>query len=320
MPTNFIGDISAALAGAAVLDVQPPAGEAWKVTEFSSDVAFVADVPDISVGITTALLATCIVIPDPTVAGMQKGDRAKEILIDNVHYMQITNAGLVANVGWCGVRINVNNIRTDVVTVPNAGDYDIRPPVGEVWRITEIGMETIGATFYPDATFFITDGVLVLSMIMIETADLNHTKIQNWYVSNDVWVRVTDTSVAPNDLAFCAELVDVEQFADVVDVLTPGAGLLDIQPAVGQQAVITQFAAETWGGVLLTAGSPDMTVSFYDGANLSDIMEAGSVSDSLASGRTINIMIDNAHYLRVVDVSGADNQVGYLGYIFREFT
>lgn len=320
MPSNFVGDIGIALAGAAVLDVQPPVGEAWKVTEFSSDVAFVGDVPDLSIGITTALLATCIVIPDPTVAGVHKGDRAKEILIDNVHFMQITNAGLVANVGWSGVRINVNTIRTDVVTVPNAGDYDIRPPAGEVWRITEIGMETIGVTFHPDASFYICDDVLVLCLMLNETEHLGQNKLLNWYVSHDVFVRVTDTSLAPNDLAFCAELVDVEQFADVVDVLTPGAGLLDIQPAVGQQAVITQFAGETWGGVLAGAGSPDMTVSFYDGANLSDIMEAGSVSDSLASGRTLELMIDNGHYIRVVDVSGADNQVGYLGYIFREFT
>ena len=273
----------------------------------------------LSVGITTAALATCIVIPDPTTL-MQKGDRQKEILIDNVHYMNLTNtAAGNANIGWSGVRVNVNNIRTDVVTVPGSGDYDIRPPIGEVWRISEIGMETPGVTNYPDATFFITDGVLVASMIMIETRNLNQLKSLNWYVSNDVWVRVTDTSTAPNDLAFCAERVDVEQFADVVDVLTPGAGLLDIQPAVGQQAVITQFSAEGWAGIA-AAGSPDMTVSFYDGVNLSDIMEAGSVSDSLASGRKLDLMIDNGHYIRVVDVSGADNQVGYLGYVFREFT
>lgn len=318
MPTNFVGDISAAVAGAATIDVQPPAGQAYKITEFSSDVVFVGDVPDVSVAITTAALAVCIVIADPTTV-VEKGDRQKEILIDNVHYMQLTNTGLVANLGWCGVRINNNNIRTDVVTVPNAGDYDIRPPAGEVWRVTEIGMETPGVTNHPDATFFITDGVLVLSMIMIETRGLNQLKNLNWYVSHDIWVRVTDTSGAPNDLAFCAERVDVEQFADVVDVLTPGAGLLDIQPAAGQQAVITQFSGETWAGIA-PAGSPDMTVSFYDGVNLSDIMEAGSVSDSLASGRTLDLMIDNGHYIRVVDVSGADNQVGYLGYIFREFT
>lgn len=320
MGSTFVGAIDAALAGAAVLDVQPPVGEAWMVSEFSSDVVFVGDVPDVSVGITTAALATCIVIPDPTVAGIHKGDRAKEILIDNVHYMQITNTGLVANVGWCGKRINNNTIRTNVVTVLNAGDYDIRPPDGEVWRITEIGMETIGVTFHPDATFFITDGVLAGSIMLNETEHLGQNKLLNWYVSHDIWVRVTDTSLADNDLAFCAELVDVDHFADVVDVLTPGAGLLDIRPAVGQQAVITQFSAEGWGGVVGGAGSPDMTVSFYDATDLSDIMEAGSVSDSLASGRTLNLMIDNAHYIRVVDVSGADNQVGYLGFVFREFT
>lgn len=317
MPTNFIGNIQAGVVGAATFNVQPPAGEAWKVVEIGSDVVFVGDVPDVSVAIIDGALAVCVVIIDPTTA-VQKGARSKEILIDNGHYMQVTNtAAGAANISWCGVRVNNNTIRTNVVTVPNAGDYDIRPPLGEVWRLTEVGAETMGAANHPDMTFFVTNGVLVASAIMDETHNLKWDKLLNWYVSNAIWVRATDLSGADNDLAFCAELVDVEHFGGVIDVV--GSATLDIQPAAGQQAVITEISAQTWAGIA-PVGSPDITVSFYDGVNLSDLMEAGSVSDSLLAFRTLNLMIDNAHYLRITEVSTANNEVGWLGYVFREFT
>jgi len=317
MPSNFIGDIQVGVVGAATFDIQPPPGQAYKITEISSDVAFVGDVPDVSVALNDGVHAAAVIIIDPTTA-VQKGARAKEIIISNANYLTVTNtAAGAANIGWCGIRVNVNNVRTDVVTVPNAADYDIRPPLGEVWRITEIGAETMGANNRPDMTFFITDGVLVASAIMDETHNLKQDKLLDWYVGNGIWVRATDLSGADNDLGFCAERVAVEHFADVQDVA--GSGTMDIQPAAGQQVIITEISAETWAGIA-PVGSPDITVSFFDGANLSDIMEPGSVSDSLSSTRTIALMIDNAHYLRITEISTANNEVGYLGYVFREFT
>jgi len=314
--STFISNIEAAVGAGATFDIQPPAGQAYCITEFFGDVAFVGDQPDVSVALRDGVHADAVVIIDPTTAA-QKGQRKKEIYITNANYLRVTNTGAGANnVGWSGYRVDPNIVITDIQTVPNAARYDIRPPAGQVWKITEIGAETMGAANHPDLTFFITDGTLVASAIMDETHNLKQQKLLNWYISHDIWIQVLDLSGADNDLGFSGILVEVEHVGDVTDVV--GSATMDIQPPDGEQWVITEFSVQTWAGVA-PAGSGDVTISLYDGTNLSDIAEAGSVSDSLINNHDIEIMIDHDHYIRVTEVSTGNNEVGYIGYVYREY-
>jgi hypothetical protein len=207
-------------------------------------------------------------------------------------------------------------VRTDIYTAPNGGFVNIQPPAGEVWRLTEIGCETMNATNWPDLTLYLTNGVLVASMMADGARNLVWPKLFNLYLSNTLYLRAEPIAGADRDVGISAIRVAVEQFAAIQDL---GAGAnLDIQPADGIEAVITQVSAETWAGVA-PAGSPDIFVGLYNGAVVSDIMEDGATSDSLIHNRLYEIEIDNDVYIRITEGSAALNEVAYTGFVRRRY-
>lgn len=315
MPSYSVVGISAAVGGAAQIDIQPAAGNAYCIKEFSSDPVFVGNVPDLAVGIRDGVLADALVIIDPTTA-VQK-NRAKELYITNTNYLRMTNAAAgAANLGWSGYQVPEGIVRTDIYTAPSAGFVDIRPPEGEVWKVLEIGAETMNATHHPDLTLYLTDGVSVVSMLADGARNLVWGKAWNLYLSYDLWLRAEPIAAADNDVGLSMIRVADEQFGAIVDM--GAAAVLDIQPAEGQEAVVTQISAETWAGVA-AAGSPDIFVAFYNGAVLSDIMEDGTTADSLIHNRRHELFLDNDVYLRITEGSGANNEVAYSGYVRRYY-
>ena len=323
MPSMFMTDIQAAVGAGGNVDIQPAVGQAYCVTEVGSDAAQVGNVPDVQISVMDGVLAVCVVVVDPTTA-VEKGLRSKEIYITNATYLRLTNTGAAgSNIGWTGYRVSPNKVITDIYTVPNAARVDIQPPAGEVWRITEIGAETPGVTNHPDMTFFLTDGVLIACQLLVETEDVKQTKLLNWYISNDIYLQILDTSGADNDVAIIGTREEVTFIGDVQDVV--GSATLDIQPPAGSQYCITEITCQTWavlGPAVPPASSPDILISLYDGAVLSDLIEGGSVSitlPSLLGDRPMNLFIDNATYLRITELSTANNEVGFCGYVAREY-
>ncbi len=315
MPSFLSTNISAAVGGAAAIDIQPAAGNAYLIKDFFADAVFVGGVPDLQVSIRDAVLADCIVILDPTTA-VQKL-RQKELYITNGNYLRMTNTAVGAqNLGWTGHQVPVGIVRTDIYTAPNGGFVDIRPPLGEVWKVTEIGCEVMNASDHPDLSLFITDGVLVASMLADGTRNLVWEKGWNLYLTHDLWLRAEPIAAADRDVAISAILVSVVPFGAIQDL--GAAANLDIQPAAGEEAVVTQTSAETWAGVA-PAGSPDNFCALYNGAVLSDIMEDGTVADSLIHNRKHEIEIDNDVYIRITEGSGANNEVSYSGFMRRYY-
>ena len=315
MPTTLVTNISAAVGGAAAIDIQPAAGLAYCLTEFFADAVFVAGVPDLQVSLRDAVLADCIVILDPTTA-VQK-NRAKELYITNATYARMTNTAVGAqNLGWCGYQVPVGLIMTDIYTAPNGAFVDIRPPAGEVWMVTEIGCEVMNAADHPDLSLFITDGVLVASLMCNGTRNLVWEKAWNLYLTNDLWLRAEPIAGADRDVGISAIRVAVEPFGAIEDL---GAGAnLDIQPVAGRECVITQITAETWAGAA-PAGSPDNFVALYNGVVLSDIYEDGTVADSIIQNRQHEILINNDVYIRITEGSAGNNEVSYSGFTRRYF-
>lgn len=308
-----ITNLTAELAGAATENIVPPAGEAYCIVEVGSDEAFVGAVPDVEVSIGDGVLANCIVIIDPTTA-VQKGARAKEIYITPTDYLVIDNtAAANAYIAFFGYQVNANNVRTDMYTAPAAGTVDVRPPAGEVWRVTEVGGETMGAANHPNVTIFLTDDVLVASALCDQTHGMKWAKNLNWIIDHDTFLRVDSIAAADCDMAFSAIRIPQAAFCGVTDVV--GSATLDIQPAAGVEVMITEISAETWVGIA-PAGSPDLTAGLYDGVGLAFVMEA---ADSLLTGRKMDLPITNANYLRITETSTANNEIGYTGYVIREF-
>lgn len=313
MPSYLSSNISAAVGGAAAIDIQPALGTAYKIVDFFADAVFSGLVPDVQVAIRDGILTDAVVMIDPGTA-VQKV-RAKELYITNANYLRMTNTAVGAqNLGWVGHQVPAGIVMTDIFTVPNAGNVVVQPPEGEVWLVTEVGAETMNATNWPDLEIYITDGVLVASMYADGARNLVWPKLLNLYISNDVYLRLEEIVNADNDIGLSMIRVAVEQFADVQDI---GADAnMDVQPADGQEAVVTGWSAETWAGVA-AAGSPDIFVGLYNGAVVSDIAEDGTTSDSLINNRKFEIFIDNAVYMRITEGSSANNEIGYVGYTRR---
>lgn len=317
MPSYLVTNISEAVGGAAAIDIQPPAGSAYLLKDFFADAVFENDQPDLIIALRTVLAVDCLVTIDPNLVAQKP--RMKEIYIDNTTYLRLTNSAAGnQNLGWTGHQVPAGIVRTAIYTAPNGapGFVDIRPPVGEVWKMTELGSEIINVTQEPDLTLYLTDGDLILCMMADGARDLVWHKAWNLYLTNDLWLRAEEITGADCDVAISAILVAVVPFGGIEDL---GAGAnLDIQPPDGTEAVVTQVAAEIWAGAA-AAGSPDIFVALYNGAVLSDIMEDGAVSDSLIHNRQYEIEIDNNVYMRITDGSAGNNEVAYSGFVRRMY-
>lgn len=321
MPSMLVSNVSVQVLAAANLDLQPPAGQGWVLREFSSDVPFVGDQADLAVGIIDAPVVHTLanIIQDPTDRA-DKGLRPKEIYITNGNHVQFTNTGANAYIGYTGERVDPNMIITDIVTCPTGGlgYVDIQPPAGETWRITEFGAELYDAgTDNPEVTVAITNGTIFDAVILQELCDRAQVKALDWIIDNNIYLRVTNTAAAADvDVAFCGVLFPFASIGSIQEVA--GSATLDIQPPAGQQWLVTEIGAEEWTGVPGAADVPNITVSLYDGTNLSDILEFGA--PSLAWNRKLNIQIDNDTYLRITEVSTNVNEVGILGYLERSYS
>jgi hypothetical protein len=317
MPTMQVAGVLAAVGGGANMDIQPAVGHAYCITELFSNQVFVGGVPDIQAAFRNAVLADCIVILDPTTE-VQKQHRPKELYITNVIYLRVTNTAVgAAVIGWTGHRVRPDIVMTSMFTAPNGGTVDLQPTAAQgVWRCTEIGCEVMNATNEPDLTIALIDGVTLTAQIADGARDAVWDKLLNWYISNAIYLRFAPIAGADRDVCISAVRVAKELYGAAFAV---GAGAtVAIQPAAGVDAVVTEVAGSVWAGVA-PAGNPDATFQITDGVTPSTIIEAGSVADSLIRNRHMEIEINNAAYMQVVDTGGAGANVAYSGYVTRRW-
>lgn len=316
MPSNLITNISLAVGAGGNVDIQPAVGIEWLVTDFSSSAAFVTNVPDLQVSLYDGASA-CISLLDPTTDPGKRGRQYKFYLTNTV-YMRITNTGGAGtNVGYFGEIVRAGLTRSGVVTIGVGATVVIQPPVNETWVITEWGTTTWTAgpaDINPDVQIGLTDGVLVASLMILETMVRGQDKQPEIYINNDVYLNVTSTGGC--DFAYCGRRVPPTCVSSVEDVA--GSASLDIQPPVDQQWVITEIGAETWGGAGAPADYPDIAVALRTTGN-SNVMEAGSVATSLRWNSEMRLKIDNTHFLRITETSTANNEVCVSGYLERSF-
>jgi hypothetical protein len=307
--------MQAAVGAGATVDVQPPAGHEYLIRDVAGDAAFVGAVPEVQVAIRDGVLADAIVWIDPTTTPNKRG-RQLELYLTNTNYMRLTNTAAGANnVSWFGREVRPGLSRVDLVNIAGGATVNIQPPAGEVWRITEIGA-SVWTAAYPDVNLIVTDGVLVASLILDSTMARGQEKALNLYIDNVTYLAVTDTSGGGLVFGYSGVRVPETCISSVTDVA--GSATLDIIPPANQEWVITEISAETWAGVAPN-GYPDILVSMMVGANLSDLLEPGA-GVSLRWNTPMSLEIDTTHYLRITEISTADNEVGVLGYLKRSWS
>jgi hypothetical protein len=316
----LVTNMQAAVGAGGTHDVIPPAGQEYLIRDVANDVAFVANVPDIQVALRDGVHLNAIILIDPTTSPGRR-TRQLELYLTHAMYMRLTNTGAGAgNLSWIGERVRAGLSISNIVTIGVGATVNIQPPAGQTWRITEWGASafTGAGDINPNVIIGITDGTLVASMIVQPTMVRGQDKEYDFIIDHDVYLRVTDNSGAGIDFGYSGRREPYTCISSVQDVA--GSGNLDIIPPAGQEWVITEIAAETWGGAGAPNDYPDIGVSVRVGANLSDVLEAGSVATSLRWNQRLFIPIDNTHYLRIVETSTANNEVGVLGFLRRGYS
>lgn len=320
MPTTLVTDLQAAVGAGGTVDVQPAAGHEYCIYEVGNDVAFVGNVPDIQTAIRDGVLADAIVQIDPTTdPGMRVSQL--ELYISNANWLRITNTGGAgANVSWVGEEVRPGLTVTDLVAIGVGATVNIQPPLGQTWRITQVGTSTWAAVdINPDVNIGITDGVLTASAIRMSVNLRGQDRSPcDWIIDNANYLWVTDMSGAGLVFGYSGRIVPHTCISDVQDVA--GAATLDILPPATEEWEITEFSAETWAGVGVPNNYPDISVSVMVGAVLSEVLEAGSVATSLRWNSRIKLQIDNTHWLRITNVNVGANECGWLGFLKRQYS
>lgn len=314
MPSNLITNISLAVGAGGNVDIQPAAGTEWLVEDFVSSAAFVSNVPDLQVSLYDGASA-CISLLDPT-TDPGKRNRQYKFYLTNAVYMRITNTGGAGtNVGYFGEIVRAGLTRSAVATIGAAAGIEIQPPVNETWVITEWGADTWTAgEINPDVEIGLTDGTLVASRIIQSTMVRGQDKQPEIYINNDVYLYVYSGTGC--EFAYCGRRVPPTCISSIQDVA--GSANLDIQPPVDQQWVITEIGAETWAGGGAPDNYPDIRVGLRTTGD-SNLLQAGSVGTTIRWNSEMRLKIDNVHFLRIEEISTANNEVCVSGYLDRSF-
>lgn len=319
MPSMLISDLQAGVGAGGNVDVRPPAGEEWYIYAVGNDVAFAGNVPDVQIYIRDGIHNDAIVIYDPSVDASRRYSHF-EFNITYTMYLRIQNTGGAgANISWCGEKVRSGLSVTDIRTIGAGATIFIQPPPGETWQISYSAASVWNAVGdrNPNVTISITDGTLFASNIVVQDAQRAQDRIEDWIIDSNIYLCVTDQSGAGLDFGFIGTRVAKTAIGAVQDVA--GAGNMDIRPPAGNEWVITEISAEQWGGAG-AALQPDIDVSMIVGANLSELLQAGSIAASPLWNNKFVFQIDNSHYLRVTNVNVASNEVGYLGYLKRSYS
>lgn len=308
------------------LDIQPPAGQVWEVTNIGSSVwvgVAPAGNPEVDVGLFDGVLGPSHILRSTDTRGW---NRRQSIMINNANYLRLTNPGLAgANISHSARLIQEYGVGlsvcvTDIQAIAGAGVLTLQPPAGSDYKVHDIGSDIwVGGApaGLPDVQVDLTDGVLP-AMIMQSPDTRQWDAELEIFINNANYITVTNTGALAN-ISFSAELYRLYgagQSVVISDLQAVGAlGNVDFQPAAGMEWRITGFAGSLWVGVP-PASYPDFTVNLFDGLIASQLASQVDIKDQ---GSLIEVMVDNTHYVRITDTSAVGANVGVIGELWQRY-
>jgi len=201
-PNNVITDMVTCPNGAAgTVDIQPPAGETWRITEIGAELYNGGNNhPEVSIGITDGTAVDSIIIQEVADRGQQK---ALDWIIDEDIYLHVINSAAAdVDIAYCGVRVPLVSIGS-IQDVAGSAVLDIRPPAGEEWVITEIAVETwagAGANIIPHVTVSLNDDTNISTLLEHSVVSLGWNRKFHIHIDHDTYLSITEVSTADNEV------------------------------------------------------------------------------------------------------------------------
>lgn len=309
-------DVQLVGAGANV-DVQPPVTEDHEVTAIGSSVwvgVIPFQVPQVTVSLFDGTL-TSQIMRSTDVRGWMRPLRLK---ITNANYLRLNNpGGAGANVSWSSrmtreFGTGTSNVISDLQTLGAAATFDIQPPVGSDYKLTDFGSDAwLGAApaGQPNIDLNLTDATLVAQILDPASIRLWESELEI-FASRTVYPRITNTAAVPAVVCFSGEVYRRYGVgASVVRNALQNCGIgasVDFQPALGEEYRITALAGANWIGIppLLF---PDFTAHIFDGTLASMIV---SQTNWIGQGNLLDLVISRTNYLRITNTNAAQQNVG----------
>jgi len=217
-----------------------------------------------------------------------------------------------------------------IVAAP--GFYDVRPPVGQDWEITDIVSDAIvgvALNGVPDVQAGIFNDLAALPALMRNSsaaaaAVRGWATPSKWHVNNTNYLRVLNPEVAPHVITISAILGkntgNIINSGVISGTAFVGAGnFIDIVPPLGQDWVITDVGSSIWLGAG-AAGQPDITIELVSGLpGFGNAAILSQATDARGWNRQMEIYINNGNFLRLTN-TGAAATVGWSGAIARRYS
>lgn len=309
-------------------DVQPPVGQDWTVTDIASS-AIVgvapAGVPNVTAGLFDGVNGPALFrnasAANPHVRGW---DNPPEWHINNTNYLRITNpeaGGLnIAISVLLGANYGANaasRVISDLAVLGAGGVQAVQPPVGQDWKITDIGSTRwVGAqpAGIPNVAIDVTDGV--------NAAQIAHgADARGWnrpfeiYLNNTTWMTLTNPVGAGATVGWSGVIIADYgangQTHVISDTAILGAGGVQlVQPPATEEWVITEIGSSVWVGAA-PAALPDVLVQITNGVINATAQDNADNKGWL--GR-MKYVLTNTNYMSLTDSGGAGCNVGWSGY------
>lgn len=201
------------VAAAANMDIQPPVGSEYLITDIGSSQWIGAPpwgVPDVTVSLFNGVVAAFCM----NGADLRGWMKELEIYINNVTYLRLTNTNAapaaVAVVGVVARRFGAaaTVVMTQVAAVAAGANLDIVPTAADEYRVTEFFASAwvgVSPARLPQLTVSLFDGTNA-SILMQSTDDKGWIDEIDEYIDNGCYLRINDASGVGQNIGLSAVL------------------------------------------------------------------------------------------------------------------
>ena len=218
---------------------------------------------------------------------------------------------------------------TDVQTLLAGASYNLIPPAGEDWEVTDLASSAIvgvAPAGVPNAVAGIFSPAIGVNSFLRNSSAANpHVRgwvcPGKWYINSANYLRITNPEAGPLNIAMSVRRAKIFPPTDTSNVISGTATLIAgaaqaIRPPVGEDWVITDIGSSRWVGAQPN-GLPNVEVRLTDGVAPALIM-AGP--DARGWFKPLEIYLTRNTWLTLTNPAGAGATVSWSGHKVKKFS